>query len=98
MSDKIYSYDVVVVFNPKTEEKQKEECFKQVETWMESNSAKVAKKDHLGQMDMVYPIKGTNRGDYWSLGVEASKTLKLRDLNIYFNREASIIRYLVLKK
>lgn len=98
MADKKSQYQVVVVFNPKTEEKQKETVFKQIEKWVEGNQARVVKKESLGQKQLAYEIKGCSSGDYWTVDVESDKPLKLRDFSIYLNREVCVIRYLVLKK
>lgn len=95
MNSKIM-YEVTVVFAPKTEEKTIETVFSKLESmWI---AATMDKKDHLGLKELSYAMKGNKKGDFWVLMVSADKTLKLNEVNLYLNREPSVIRYLVIKK
>lgn len=98
MEGKKYQYSVVLVLNPKTEEKEREAVLKKIYTKLESFGVQIVKKDHLGLKDLVYQIKKQNKGDFWDLDLETKKSLKIDQLNIYLNREISVIRYLILKK
>ena len=96
MKEKKYKYQLVLVLNPKTEEK--ENVFKKVSSWLESHGVEVEKKDHMGLKELVYEIKDNKSGDFWVLDLESLTTLKLNELNVLLNRENNIIRYLILKK
>lgn len=96
MKDKKYKYDLVIVFNPKTAEKDKN--FKKITTWLEDQGVSVDKKTHLGLKDLVYEIDKNSKGDFWRLELNEGKRLKLNELNVLLNREINIIRYLILKK
>lgn len=96
MKEKTYKYQLVVVFDPKTENKEK--VLEKVFAWLEGQGAEVEKKDHFGLKELVYEIKGNNKGDFWVMDVKSTKTLKLNEFNVLLNRENNIIRYLILKK
>lgn len=89
-------YSLVVVFSPKTD--KKEELVERVVSWIEETGAKLVKKEEMGSKNLAYLIKGFDKGDFWIFEVESDKPVKLTDLNLRFNRENNIIRYLVLKK
>jgi ribosomal protein S6 len=93
-----HNYQIILVLSPKTEDKDKEKVLAKVDTWLGTNSAKVEKKDHTGSKDLIYEIAGFRKGDFWQLEVVGEKPIKLTDLNLYLNRETSVIRYLILKK
>jgi len=89
-------YQIVVVLNSKTEDKEK--TLEKLYSWIESNDSEIVNKDHMGLKELTYEIKGQNKGDFWVLDVESDKPLKLKEFNLLLNREINIIRYLILKK
>lgn len=91
-----YKYQMVAVINPKTEEKEK--VFEKTLSWLENHQAVVTNKDHYGMKELVYKIDGHEKGDFWIFDIESENTLKLKEFNLLLNREANIIRYLILKK
>lgn len=88
-------YVLVAVISPKAADKDK--LVEKIGLMVEKMKAKVAKKSFLGTKELVYKIRGQSRGDFWELKIEAELPLKLTDFNLFLNREADIIRYLVLK-
>ena len=98
MKDNKHNYQFVLVVSPKAEDKDKEKIFKKIDTWLEDNSAKMDKKDHVGNKELVYEIAGFRKGDFWVCDVAGEKPIKLTDLNLFLNRETNVIRYLILKK
>ena len=68
-----------------------------VESWLTTNKAKIAKKEHTGNKELVYEIAKGRKGDFWVLDVVAELPLKLNELNLFLNREVNVIRYLILK-
>lgn len=98
MKDSKYRYQIVAVLNPKTEEKEKETILKKITDWVELNKAQVSKKEHMGSKDLVYSINDLKKGDFWVIDVESEKAMHLAELNLFLNREPTIIRYLILKK
>jgi len=95
MKEKTYKYQLVVVFDPKIEDKEK--VFKKISAWLDGQEIKIGKKDHLGIKELVYEIKKNSKGDFWVMDLESKNALKLDDFNIFLNREISIIRFLILK-
>lgn len=91
-----YQYQIVLVLNPKTEDKEK--VLNKAYAWLESNNAEISNKDHMGLKDLAYEVKKNNKGDFWILDVESKETLKVKDFNLLLDREINIIRYLILKK
>jgi ribosomal protein S6 len=95
MKEKKYQYQLVVVLNPKTEEKEK--VLKKVTDWLENNNTEV-NSDHMGLKELAYEINKNTKGDFWVMNVAAESPLKLKELDLMLNREPNIIRYLMLKK
>ena len=95
MKGKKYQYQLVVVLNPKTEEKEK--VLKKVTDWLDNNKIEVS-SDHMGLKDLAYEINKNAKGDFWILNLDAESPLKINELNLLLNRESNIIRYLNLKK
>lgn len=96
MKEKKYKYQLVLVLNPKTE--NKENVVKKVTDWLAGRDVEIEKKDHMGIKELVYEIKKNKTGDFWVFDLTTLKTLKLNELNVLLNRENNIIRYLILKK
>jgi ribosomal protein S6 len=88
-------YQMIIVLDPKAD--KKEELLGKVESQLSGLGGKVAKKDSMGAKDLAYLVKGLSKGEFWNLEVEADKPLKLSGFNVFLNREANIIRYLILK-
>lgn len=97
MNGKI-NYQVIVEFSPKAEEKNKQTVLEKVNQWFEGKQAKVADTVHTGTKQLAYQIQGFEKSDFWELTVEATKPIKLTEVNVFLNREPQVIRYLVLKK
>ena len=91
-----YQYQIILVLNPKTEDKEK--VLSKASSWLESNNVEISSKDHFGLKDLAYEIKNNDRGDFWILNVGSAEPLKIKDFNLLLDRETNIIRYLILKK
>ena len=98
MKDTKINYQLVVVFDPKTDEKEKEKVNKKIEDLLAENKAEVVKKEQTGLKALAYKIKGFDKGDFWIWDLAAEKPVTMKEFNLFLNREPSIIRYLVLKK
>jgi ribosomal protein S6 len=98
MENKKINYQLVLVFKPKLEEKERDLVFKEIESKLTALTAEVASRDHMGQKEMIYKIEGFERGDYWVWELESEKPLNIKEFNVFLNREVNIIRYLILKK
>jgi len=90
-----YKYQIILVLNPKTEDKEK--VLTKAYSWLESKKAEILNKDHMGLKDLAYEIKDYNNGDFWVLDVESKESLKVKEFNLLLDREINIIRYLILK-
>ena len=91
-----YQYQIILVLNPKTEDKEK--VLNKAYGWLEANGAEITNKDHMGLKELAYEIQNHNKGDFWVLEVESKDSLKIKDFNLLLDRETNIIRYLILKK
>jgi ribosomal protein S6 len=98
MKENKEQYELVLVVDARTDEKDKEEILAKVTGWIEGILGKVVKKDHLGGKSLAYKIKGQDKGDFWTLEIESQKPLKLKEVSLFLNRETKIIRYLILKR
>lgn len=90
-----YQYQLVVVLNPKTEEKDK--VLVKVTDWLEKNKIESI-ADHMGMKELTYEINKNTRGDFWTYSLTSEFPIKLKEFNLLLNRESNIIRYLILKK
>lgn len=97
MNDK-NQYQIISVFNPRTEEKERDEVLKKITSWVEEQKAEVNNSNHWGNKELAYEINDLKKGDFWIMDVESEKPLDVRNFNIFLNREPKIIRYLILKK
>ena len=98
MEGNLYKYQLVVVLNPRLAEGPRDEVAGKVEKWVKDFGSLVEKQERMGLKDLVYKIKGHDKGDFWLFDLAGKKPFKLKDFNIFLNREPEIIRYLVLKK
>jgi len=90
-----YQYQIIMVLNPKTEDKEK--VLDKAYSWLKKNKVEILNKDHMGLKDLAYEIKDQNKGDFWVIDVESKEPLKTKDFNLLLDREINIIRYLILK-
>ena len=95
---KVFDYQVVVVFNPKAEEKNKEKVLSKLGEVLIPFEAKINSKEQLGTKELTYLIKNHNKGDFWKLKVTTPKPLNIKEISSYLNRETEVIRYLILKE
>jgi len=87
-------YQLILVLNPKTEDK--ENIIKKITTWLETKKVELTSV-HLGLKELAYEIEKNTKGDFWSLDLNSESPIKLKEFNLLLNRESSIIRYLILK-
>jgi len=90
-----YQYQLVVVLNPKTEEKDK--VLAKVTDWLEKNKIE-STSDHTGLKELAYEINKNAKGDFWVYSLTSESPIKLKEFDLLLNRESNIIRYLILKK
>ena len=90
-----YRYQLVIVLNPKTENKDK--VWEKINGWLTKNKIE-SSSDHLGLKELVYEIDKNSKGDFWTMDLTATSPIKQKDLNLLLNREPNIIRYIILKK
>ena len=98
MKTKIQNYEMVAVFSPRISSEDKKSVMKKIESVIEGEGAKITKQEEWGNKDLVYPIMGNDKGNFWLFDLESEKGLKLKNINLFLNRESNIIRYLILKK
>ena len=90
-------YQVVIVLSPVMKEKNRVILLDKVKVRVEKEGVKVKKMEGQGLKSLAYEIKDYDKGDFWVFDVRGRDGLKLDELNVFLNREAGIIRYLVLK-
>jgi len=97
MKDNKEKYQIVIVLEPKLEEKSATKVLDKAVKWLETNGAEIVKKEQLGIKELVYPIKKFNKANFWEIEVSFENTVGFREFNLLLDREAKIIRYLILK-
>jgi len=90
-------YQAVVVLSPKIKNKDRDILLGKIKVEIEKEGAKVKGKDHMGLKSFVYDIGEFEKGDFWVFDVVGKKGLDLNKINLFLNREAEVIRYLILK-
>jgi len=90
-------YQVVMVLSPVIKEKDRVVLLDKIKAKVEKEGLKVKKMENQGLKSLAYEIKGYDKGDFWVFDVRGRDGLKLDELNVFLNREAGLIRYLVLK-
>ncbi len=90
-------YQVVIVLSPVMKEKDRVVLLDKLKARIEKEGVKVKKMENQGLKSLAYEINGYDKGDFWLFDVRGRDGLKLDELNVFLNREAGIIRYLVLK-
>lgn len=90
-------YQVVLVLNPTMKDKDRDVLLDKIEKEIEKEGVKVKVKNQMGMKSFVYDIRGFEKGDFWIFDVRGKNGIELNDLNVFLNREADIIRYLILK-
>ena len=97
MKDHKHKYQIILILEPKLEDKSKKSVMKKVTDWLESKGVEIIKNENLGVKELVYAIKGFNKGDFWEIEIGVEKPIGYREFNLLLDREAKIIRYLILK-
>ena len=92
------AYQLVIVFQPKTDAKDKEGVFDRIKAFATTLGAQVDKVEDLGTKELAYVIKKFTRGDFSEMSISTEVSFKYDEITLYLNREPSVIRYLVLKK
>ena len=90
-------YQAVVVLNPKIKNKDRDKILDKIKVEIEKEKVKVKDKSHFGLKDLAYDIGNESKGDFWIFDVEGTTEAGWSKLNLFLNREAEIIRYLILK-
>jgi len=97
MKDHKHKYQIILILEPKLEDKTKKSVMKKVTDWLESKGVEIIKNENLGVKELVYAIKGFNKGDFWEIEIGGENAMRYREFNLLLDREAKIIRYLILK-
>lgn len=97
MKGKTNSYQIVLVFAPKTKSEIVDGVVAKLTGFFEAMKAEIKNKESLGTKELVYEIKGNRKGEFWQLDVEAATPMKLTEVNLFLNRDTNVIRYLILK-
>jgi small subunit ribosomal protein S6 len=90
-------YQVVVVLNPKLEEKERVLLVDKVVAEIEKGGVKVKSKEELGLKDLAYEIKKQETGMFMVFDIVSKEGLNINKLNLFLNRQVEIIRFIILK-
>ena len=90
-------YQAVIVLNPKLEEKERVVLGDKIVAEIEKEGLKVKAKKEWGLRDLAYKIKECETGMFMIYELVGKQSLKLDKLNTFLNRQAEIIRFLILK-
>jgi len=97
MKDHKHKYQIILILEPKLEDKNKKSVMKKVTDWLDSKGVELVKNENLGVKELVYAIKGFSKGDFWEIEIGGEKPIGYQEFNLLLDREAKIIRYLILK-
>ena len=91
-------YEFVFLTKPGLNQDKLKDLFSSLEKQIEKVGGKAKKKNHWGTKSLVYPIKKQHKADFYIWQLDFNQELKLKSLNTFLNRQANIIRYLLLSK
>ena len=90
-------YQIVVVVNPKLEEKERVLLEDRIVAEIEKEGVKVKSKKEWGLKDLAYKIEKNEKGMFLIFEIVGKEGLKLEKVNVFLNRQTEIIRFLILK-
>lgn len=97
MKDK-KKYQLVLVIKPELAKKDRDKLSKTVETGLTRAGFKIDSKTDLGTKELAYLIKEHDQADFWEYGLSCQvEKVNINEMNLFFNREENVIRYLFLK-
>lgn len=91
------AYELVVITPLEGESLGQDGLTKLLETILKKVGGKVQFVEDLGERQLVYRIKGYERGHYLVYEVEAEKN-KIKELNKQLKLQKAILRYLIIQK
>lgn len=92
--DNTKNYELVTILSPKATEGAVEEVKKQIMGY----GFEVTAEENMGTKRLAYPISKFEKGNYWVWNLATKKAIDHKALNLTFNRNNNIIRYLLIKK
>ena len=92
------AYQLVLVFKAKLPQKDREVILEKITEMVKKQDAEIGTQEDMGSKELAYEIKGQLKGDFLKVEVKTTKEFSYKELNLFLNREAQVIRYLVLKK
>lgn len=97
MNTSLYNYQMVVVLNPRLAAEEKAALVEKIGSTIGQEGVTVDKKEEWGNKDLAYSIKGFLKGNFWLFNLSGNNGFKINSVETFFNREVSILRYLLLK-
>ena len=90
-------YEVLVVFNPNTQEDVVQERSAKIEEVAKSHNGEVTKKEMWGRRSLAYPINNYKYGLFLALNISANGTV-VSDLNRQLHLMDEVLRSFVVTK
>ena len=89
-------YESIVITRPELTSNQVELLSKNLEEFLENNSAKVKKHEYWGLRSLAYKINKNKKGHYSMLNIEG-KTNAIKEFERQMKLNQDIIRFLTIK-
>ncbi len=94
----VFTYELAVEFLPTLPEKTKNTVWTGLMAFLDAMKISLGKQENMGVKELAYPIAGSRKAELIVCPMECAKPIDTKTISVYLNREANIIRYLILKK
>jgi len=91
-------YEFVFIVKPDLGTDKSKKLLDSLEEEVKKAGGKVEKQDSWGEKQLAYEIKKLRRGEYFLWRLSFAGAPRLDELNVFLNREESILRYLFIKE
>jgi len=90
-------YELVLVLSPRLGEGEQKQLLDGVRKELKKAKSSEIEEKSWGEKAFIYPIKGHLKGHYFFWKVVFLQSPHLEEINVFLNREESILRYLWVK-
>ena len=92
------NYEFIFLTRPDLTSKKLEGVFAGLEEQFKKISAKIEKKEKLGEKKLAYLIKDSPTANFWVWNLSFKESPKIAPLTTFLGRQEEIVRYLFLVK
>ena len=92
----VSAYELMLILRPQLSNEEQKEVFARLKKSIKTEG-KISQPSHYGKLDLAYPIKKEDQGDYWTW-VIATDPKEIAPFTLKLKSEDGLLRFLLLKK